>query len=218
MNKYSKVLLTSIAAVTLSTTFLEAPGLSLNPVQETVVSAKAKQATLIPGTYKVGSKAELKPGRYTITSSDGSSGNISSTAKRSLHGDSINEILGSETDYGQVPSVTASLAKGDKVKVEGLTSASFTPVTKRNKKNTTTLATGFWVVGKDIKKGKYTVTPTDGQSGNFMVTPKSVLGDSTNEVLGGDTDMSQVPKVNVKLHKGDKITIAGMTQVNFAKK
>ncbi|GEO64423.1 hypothetical protein [Companilactobacillus nantensis] len=217
MNKYSKVLLTSIAAITLSTTFLETPDLNINPLQETVVSAKAKQATLIPGSYKVGS-TELKPGRYTITSTDGSSGNISSTPKRSLHGDSINEILGSETDYGQVPSVTATLAKGDKVKIEGLTSASFTPVTKRNKKNTTTLATGFWVVGKDIKKGKYTVTPPDGQSGNFMVDPKSVFGDSTNEVLGGDTDMSQVPKVNVKLHNGDKISIAGMTQVNFAKK
>jgi len=216
MNKYSKILLTSIAAVTLSTTFLETSGLDINPSQEIVVSAKAKQATLIPGSYKVGS--ELKPGRYVITSTDGSSGNISSTAKHSLRGDSINEILGSDPDMAQVPSVTATLQKGDKVKVEGLTSASFTPVTKRHKKNTTSLSTGFWTVGKDIKKGKYTVTPADGQSGNFMVTPKSAFGDSTNEVLGGDTDMSQVPKVNVKLHKGDKIQVSGMTQVNFAKR
>ncbi|WP_119326408.1 hypothetical protein [Companilactobacillus musae] len=216
MNKYSKVLLTSIATVTLSTTFLETPGLNLNPTQETIVSAKAKQATLIPGSYKVGS--DLKPGRYTITSTDGSSGNISSTPKRTLHGDSINEILGSDPDMLQVPSVTATLSKGDKVKVDGLTSATFTPVKQRNKKNNTALTTGFWVVGKDIKKGKYTVTPAEGQSGNFIVTPKSTFGDTTNEVLGGDTDMSQVPKVNVKLHNGDKVEVSGMTQVNFSKR
>ncbi|PMD70294.1 hypothetical protein CBP76_07305 [Companilactobacillus nuruki] len=210
------MLLSSIAAVTLSTTFLGTSGLTFNPTQETVVYAKAKQATLIPGSYKVGS--ELKPGRYTITSSDGSSGNISSMPKKSLHGDTINEILGSETDMSQVPSVTATLAKGDKVKIEGLTSATFTPVKKRNKKNNTALATGSWIVGKDIKKGKYTVTPVDGQSGNFIVIPKSTFGDTTNEVLGGDTDMSQVPKVNVKLHNGDKVEVAGMTQVNFAKR
>ena len=216
MNKYSKILLTSIAAVTLSTTFLETPGLNINPTQEIVVSAKAKQATLVPGTYKVGS--EIKPGRYSITSSDGSSGNISSTPKESLHGDGINEILGSDPTMAQVPSVNATLRKGDKVKIEGLTSATFTPVKKRHKKNKSSLTTGFWIVGKDIKKGKYTVTPAEGQSGNFVVIPKSAFGDSTNEVLGDDTDMSQVPKVNVNLHKGDKVEVSGMTQVSFAKR
>ncbi|WP_125591199.1 hypothetical protein [Companilactobacillus jidongensis] len=216
MKKYSKLLMAGLATITFSTALMETTNTSFNVSQTTVVSAKAKLATLIPGSYKVGS--DLKPGRYVITSTDGASGNISSTPKRSLHGDSINEILGSEIDYGQVPSVTATLSKGDKVKVEGLTSATFTPAQKRNKNNTTTLSTGFWVVGKDIKKGKYLVTPPDGQSGNFMVTPKKTFGDSTNEVLGSDTDMSQVPKINVKLHKGDKIEISGMTQANFTKK
>ena len=37
----------------------------------------------------------------------------------------------------------------------------FTPVEKRANKNTTSLSCGQWVVGKDLKPGKYKFTVTD---------------------------------------------------------
>lgn len=180
-----------------------------------IVYAKAESASLQPGNYIVGT--DIKAGRYTVTPQNGS-GNFSNEPKKSLSGSSLNEILGTDDPSMYVPSVTANFSKGDKITVEGIPTVQFTPVTTRNKTNTTVLNTGIWVVGKDIKKGKYEVTPVSGQSGNFSIEPKSTFGDSTNEILGEDTSASQVPKINVSLHKGDKIQIQGMSQVNFAKK
>ncbi|KRL53153.1 hypothetical protein [Furfurilactobacillus rossiae] len=177
-----------------------------------VVQAKAVQKQLIPGTYTVGK--DINAGRYTVTATGGS-GNFSTEPKHSLTGESVNEILQRDDPDMGVSQVTADFAKGDKVEISGMAGANFAPVTNRDKSNTSSLSTGYWVVGKDIKAGNYTVTPADGQSGNFMVDPKSLTGSDVNEVLGGDTDMHQVPKVNVSLHKGDKITISGMNSVNF---
>ena len=186
---------------------------SIVPTKNNAVSAKATAVALQPGEYTVG--ADINPGRYTVTPQNGS-GNFYSDPKKSS-GSSLNEVLGTG-DPTYVPSVTANFKKGDKVKMEGIPSVQFTPVTKRNKNNTTMLGAGIWVVGKDIKKGKYQVTPGQGQSGNFTVEPKSMFGSSTNEILGDDTSAGQVPKINATLRKGDTIQIQGMSQVNFSKK
>lgn len=186
---------------------------SIVPAKNNAVSAEATAVALQPGEYTVGT--DIKPGRYTVTPQNGS-GNFYSDPKKSS-GSSLNEVLGTD-DPAYVPSVTANFKKGDKVKMEGIPSVQFTPVTNRNKNNTTTLGAGIWVVGKDIKKGKYQITPAQGQSGNFTVEPKSMFGSSTNEILGDDTSASQVPKINATLHKGDTIQIQGMSQVNFSKK
>lgn len=175
--------------------------------------AKATETSLIPGTYKVGK--ELKPGRYTVSATSGS-GNFFNHPKKAS-GQDINEILGSD-EAATTPTVTATFKKGDKVEIAGMTSAHFVPVTKRNKKNTTSLTTGYWTVGKDIKKGKYTVTPAAGTSGNFFVHPKKMFGTQVNEILGNDTTSGQVPKINVSLKKGDVVVVAGMKSVNFAKR
>ncbi|ATO43375.1 hypothetical protein [Loigolactobacillus coryniformis] len=210
MKHFVKAIAVGFATITLgATVIITTPEVST----ANIVYAKAEPASLQPGNYVVGT--DIKSGRYTVTPQNGS-GNFSTEPKKSLSG-SLNEILGTD-DPSYVPSVTANFRKGDKVKVEGIPTVQFTPVTTRNKTNTTVLNTGIWVVGKDIKKGKYEVTPASGQSGNFTIQPKAVLGDTTNEILGDDTSASEVPKVNVKLHKGDTIQIQGMSQVNFAKK
>lgn len=178
-----------------------------------VAQAKATEATLIPGTYTVGD--DLKSGRYTVSSTSGS-GNFFNHPKKSS-GQDVNEILGSD-DASTTPSVTATFKKGDQVEISGMTSAHFVPVTKRNKKNISSLGTGYWTVGKDIKKGKYTVSPAAGTSGNFFVHPKNPFGSEVNEILGSDTDAGQVPKINVKLKKGDTVVVAGMSSVSFAKR
>lgn len=188
-------------------------GVAFTIANSNAASAKAKECTLIPGTYTVGK--DLKKGRYVVSATSGS-GNFFNHPKKSS-GEDVNEILGSDTSAGEIPNVTADFKKGDQVEISGMTSAHFVPVKKRNKKNKTTLSTGYWVVGKDIKKGKYAVSPASGQSGNFMVTPKNPFGSDVNEVLGTDTDAGQVPKINVRLKKGDKVFVGGMSNAVFAK-
>lgn len=179
----------------------------------TLAQAKAAETTLIPGTYTVG--GELKSGRYTVSSTSGT-GNFLNQPKKS-NGQDVNEILGSD-EYATASAVTATFKKGDQVEISGMTSAHFVPVTSRNKKNTSSLGTGYWTVGKDIKKGKYTVSPAAGTSGNFFVQPKSLFGTEINEVLGSDSSAGQVPKVNVNLKKGDTVIIRGMPSVSFTKR
>lgn len=179
----------------------------------TLAQAKAAEATLIPGTYAVGE--ELKPGRYTVSSTSGT-GNFLNQPKKS-NGQDVNEILGSD-ESATTSAVTATFKKGDQVEISGMTSAHFVPVTSRNKKNTSSLGTGYWTVGKDIKKGKYTVSPAAGTSGNFFVQPKNLFGTDINEVLGSDSSAGQVPKVNVNLKNGDTVIIGGMPSVSFTKR
>lgn len=178
-----------------------------------VTEAKAQEATLIPGTYTVGE--DVKAGRYTVSATSGS-GNFFNHPKKS-NGQEVNEILGTD-DVSETPSVTATFKKGDQVEISGMASAHFVPVTIRNKHNTTALGTGYWTVGKDIKKGKYTVSAANGTSGNFFVYPKNPFGSEVNEILGSDTSSGEVPKINVKLKKGDLINVAGMSSVTFMKR
>ncbi|GKT04492.1 hypothetical protein [Furfurilactobacillus entadae] len=198
---------------TLSVSTMLFGGIAVTPT--TSAFAKSQQKQLIAGSYTVGS--DLKPGRYVVTATEGS-GNFETTAKNSLTGENVNEILGTDDPSLETANVTADFATGDKIQIEGMSGANFTPAPKGNKNNTASLTTGYWKVGRDIKAGKYTVTPAEGESGNFMVDPKSITGDDVNEVLGADTSFSQTPKVNVNLHNGDKISISGMNTVNFAKR
>jgi transcription antitermination factor NusG len=188
-------------------------GLGAITVPSITTQAKAQEATLIPGTYTVGE--DVKAGRYTVSATSGS-GNFFNHPKKSS-GQDVNEILGTD-DVSETPSVTATFKKGDQVEISGMTSAHFVPVTVRNKKNTTKLGTGYWTVGKDIKKGKYTVSAANGTSGNFFIHPKNPFGTEVNEILGTDTSSGEVPKINVKLKKGDQIAIAGMSSANFTKR
>ncbi|WP_243681593.1 hypothetical protein [Lacticaseibacillus manihotivorans] len=47
---------------------------------------------------------------------------------------------------------------------------------------------------------------------------KNPFGTEVNEILGTDTSSGEVPKINVKLKKGDQIVIAGMSSANFTKR
>ena len=155
----------------------------------------AKAVTLGAGTYEVGEGKDIEPGRYVIKAIQGS-GNLTSTGS----GD-INVILGQTVDNtsGQVDSYTTDLKSGTKVKIEGINQTSFTPVT--NRQFLTQLTAGQWVVGKDIKAGRYKVVATQG-SGNFHSNDGDI-----NEILGttADDTTEQVKGVTVNLHKGEVI-------------
>lgn len=163
--------------------------------KQTVEKNTAKAVTLGSGTYKVG--RDIQPGRYVIRAKSGS-GNVS--------GDNdLNLILGTtvNNDLGQVDSYTTDLKKNAEVKLESLQSVTFTPTpAKRSFK--TILSAGNWVVGKDIKAGRYEITALQG-SGNLTTDDGDL-----NEILGttSDKDEGQVTKVNVDLSNGQVLNNA----------
>lgn len=164
------------------------------------IYAKATQTTLGSGTYKVG--RDIKPGRYTITAQSGS-GNVTGS-------NGLNIILGDTTDddMGQIDSYTMDLKKGAKVKIDDIESTDFTPVTKRSYQ--TNLKAGQWVVGKDIKPGRYTIKATAG-SGNLT------SNEGINVILGtdSDSDEGQVTKTTQTLHRGEVLNsdLEGITLI-----
>lgn len=171
-------------------------------------NSSAQLTTLGAGTFTVGQ--DVAPGRYVITCPEGESGNISaSSAKDPL---ALNEILGTALGLG-VPSVTTDLTDGEEIKISGLSAVTFTPATTELR---TSLSAGDWEVGLDVEAGNYIVTPAAGESGNFALYSKSGFPE-TIEILG-DAGGLGVPNVTVELEDGQKIAIAGLSEVTFTKK
>jgi hypothetical protein len=167
-------------------------------------NSAAAQVTLGAGEFSVmGTGGNVTPGRYVITPGAGESGNL---FVRDSSGDSfVNEILGG--NHG-VPSVTVDLDESDTIEIRSMTTVTFTPVETTV---STTLTTGYWIVGLDIPAGRYTATPAEGQSGNFFV--RGTDGYSTvNEILGGSHG---VPNITVNLTDGQEIEIRGISSVSF---
>lgn len=162
----------------------------------TVVSAAGKTTDLTAGDYTVGT--DIKPGRYIVTPTNGTSGNFTSST-----GD-INVILGDpNADVGTdmyVSSYTLDLKKKVNISLSGVT-AHFEAVTKRKAIKSGDLHTGVYKVGKDIKPGKYTITAVQG-SGNLVSTKKGFI----NEMMGTDSQGGMyVQSYNTKLRKGQVI-------------
>jgi hypothetical protein len=201
MNRLVKLI--AVSALTISTVGSTTVMLNQPATQIQIAKAAAKNVTLGSGTYKVGK--DIKPGRYVITAQSGS-GNLSDS-------NDMNIILGDTTDddLGQVTSYTTNLPKGDKVKIEEIEAVNFKPVTKRSYQ--TTLGAGSWVVGKDIKPGRYTIKCTEG-SGNLTSDDGEI-----NEIIGtsSDDDTGQVTKTTQTLHRGEILT-SDAQQIQLIKK
>lgn len=164
-------------------------------------NSSAKLTTLSTGNYTVGK--EIPAGRYVMTPEGGSGNFIVENDDDPV----INEILG-DSSMGGVPSVTDTLKNGEKIQISGIPNVKFTPATTQLK---TTLTTGEWVVGEDIKAGRYKITPTSG-SGNFIVEKD---GDPVvNEILG-DSSMGGVPSITATLTNGEVIQISGLHSAKF---
>ena len=178
------------------------------PTQRTRTNSGAKLTVLGSGTFTVGQ--DLPPGRYVITPKTGESGNLSATTTDDPV--AINAILGDADGLG-VPTYTATMTKGEVVKISGMSRVRFTPaVTKLH----TSLSAGDWEVDLDVAAGRYVVTPAHGESGNFTVYDADGLP-VTNEILGQASGLG-VPDVTVSLSSGNRIEISGLTDVVFTKK
>ena len=95
------------------------------------------------------------------------------------------------------------------IKLDGINQTSFTPV--KGRKYLTQLPAGEWIVGKDIKPGRYTITAISG-NGNLTSNDGDI-----NEILGttADQDAGQVTSVTKDLHKGEVIT-SDIQEINLS--
>ena len=156
------------------------------------VKNTAKAVTLGAGKYKVG--RDIKPGRYVIKAVKGS-GNLSNSDF------TINVILGNDANGDRLTSFTTNLVKNDKIKIDWIESTSFTPAPDKYTYKTK-ISAGIWLVGLDIKPGRYVIRPIKGR-GNLISEDGS--DDNLNEILGKDTEKGQVSKVTADLTAGEVI-------------
>ena len=171
----------------------------LMPVKNT-----AKAVTLGAGKYKVGK--DIKPGRYVIRAVKGS-GILSNSDFN------IDAILGNDVNSDQVTSFTTNLIKNDKIKLDRIESTSFTPTPDKYTYKTK-ISAGIWLVGLDIKPGKYVIRPIKG-SGNLISEDGS--DSDLNEILGKDAKRGQVSKVTADLTTGEVI-LSTLELIGLSKK
>ena len=167
-----------------------------------VRQVKGTATTLGAGTFAGGK--DIPIGLYDVTA-PGQSGNfiVSGT-------NSYNDILGQG-----VTKIRAQISDGDQIKLSGLSSVTFTPVSTPFVTTHTpvTLYAGTFTVGQDIGAGRYVATTTLGKSGNFIVSGDN----SVNEILG-QNGYGGVPSVTTNLTDGDVITISGLGEVTMTPK
>ncbi|MGA2911473.1 MAG: hypothetical protein ABSE17_02445 [Candidatus Levyibacteriota bacterium] len=163
---------------------------------------KGTATTLSTGDFTGGK--DVVVGLYDVTTTSGQSGNFIVSGS-----DSYDEILGVSDGQG-VPNVRVQISNGDQIKISGLTSVTFTPVSTPfiTTHTPVTLYAGTFTVGQDIGAGRYVATTTTGSSGNFIVSGI----DSVDEILG-QSDGQGVPSVTTNLTDGDVISISGLSQV-----
>ena len=168
------------------------------------VKNTAKAVTLGAGKYKVG--RDIKPGRYVIKAVKGS-GNLSNSDF------TINVILGNDDKGDQLTSFTTNLVKNDKIKLDWIKSTSFTPTPDKYTYKTK-ISAGIWLVGLDIKPGRYVIRPIKGR-GNLISEDGS--DDNLNEILGKDAKRDQVSKVTADLTAGEVI-LSTLELIGLSKK
>ncbi|QNQ83739.1 hypothetical protein FP435_04420 [Lactobacillus sp. PV037] len=167
----------------------------------------AKAVTLGAGSFEVGAGKDIEPGRYVIKAESGD-GNFQSDG-----GEDINIILGTtpDEDGGQVDSYTTTLVKGEKIKISGIEKTSFEPAPKP--KFQTSFGPGTWIVGQDIKPGRYEIKAVRG-SGNITSNNSDI-----NEILGttADNDEGQITHFTADLTDGEAIT-TDVQEIELVKK
>ena len=168
-----------------------------------------EKVELFTGEWIVGE--DINPGRYVVSVESGS-GNFFVYDEN----DSpiVNEILGTNEIGGfDIETVTIDLNEGDKIEISGLNEVMFTPYETKFLEDEIT--TGMWVVGADIKPGKYIATAPEGESGNLMVFDENGLP-VTNEIIGvNDSFNMGVEKVQLKLQENQVIIISGLSKINI---
>ncbi|WP_163250049.1 hypothetical protein, partial [Clostridium niameyense] len=157
---------------------------------------------LSAGEYIV--NTHLDPGVYDITFNGSGNFFVHASNNRSL----TNIIGGS--DIG-VSKYRALLPEGSKIKISGMSINTKPAERQLMSYSNISLYSGYWVVGTDLTKGRYKVSPAEGKGNFFVYNKKGKV--KTNEILGSDIGVNEIV---VNLDDGDIINISGIESVKFS--
>ena len=212
--KKSLVLIATLFTLGVVSPIIGASSLPTDPAE--IVKLRETQAEenetieLFSGEWVAGE--DFNPGRYKITCAEGQSGNFYLYDSESEDFPFINLILSTREGFG-VPEVNVDIAEGQKLALKGIDNVKLEPV---ETKEVTELTSGIWVVGADVKPGKYIATTEENTSGNlFVYDSVEIEGNfpSTNEILGQGENNTGVEKVQLKLEEGQTIIIQGISKL-----
>ncbi|HEY8804955.1 MAG TPA: hypothetical protein VIM42_07635 [Clostridium sp.] len=160
--------------------------------------------TLSSGDYTVGS--EIGVGIYDFTFSG--TGNLTVD---DANGNNITNEVGGNADGNGITKYRSMLIQDSKVNISGM-SMNIVPATQTLAPYAqTSIYAGYWIVGKDITAGRYTISTTE-NTGNLMISDSSGAS-KTNEVLG--KSQYAVPSTVVDLADGDIIQVSGLNNVSL---
>lgn len=159
------------------------------------LNKRGQFVVLNSGKWVVGKN--INPGHYQITATSGR-GNITGDTKLSLN---IMLSAQSDSDNMYLSKYDTYLFEGDSIDISGLQGVKFTPIKTGSNIDSGELNAGNYVVGLDIKPGRYKIKAVAG-NGNLIVEDGSV-----NEMLGTDTaDGMYVNETTQELEKGQVLS------------
>lgn len=164
---------------------------------------------LFSGEWIVGE--DLNAGRYKITVAEGQSGNFFVYGDESQEYADINIILANSNMGMGVPEAHYDLINGQVIEIRGMDNVLFESVESEFK---TELKTGNWLVGADVKPGKYIATTAEDTSGNLFVYEAGEYPEGypkVNEILGKGEYNIGTERAQLKLEEGQMIVIYGIT-------
>lgn len=163
-------------------------------------SNNQRKTVLGPGKYTVGE--DINACRYKIVAQKGS-GEVESNK------DKFDFYLGKkiDNDLGQVTSYTTNLSDNQKITVTDLKKVKLIPVATR--RYHTKLSAGDWVVGKDVKSGRYVFRSKQGDGQVYINDDNVDLGRKF------DNNSGQVSSYTTSLKKGDKISFDNVNSIQL---
>lgn len=155
------------------------------------LNKEGETTDLKAGKWTVGK--DIKPGHYKLTAPSGS-GNVSGNTKYSL-----NIILSAtpESDGMSLTQFETYLSDGEEIEISGLPSVHFEAIREGKNIDGGELDAGDYVVGLDIKPGRYKIQAVSG-SGNVSTDDGEL-----NEVIGTDeSDGMSIKETTQNLKEG----------------
>lgn len=170
---------------------------TINPVvkQGEELNKEGVTKTLQAGKWTVGK--DIKPGHYKITTPSGA-GNVMGDTKYGLN-IMLSATTGSHNMY--LTEYNTYLFKDDKIDIQSLQNVKFEAIKQSKEVDGGTLEAGDYIVGLDIKPGRYKIQAVEG-NGNLSTNDAVV-----NEMFGTDTsDDLYVNKTTQDLKKGQVLS------------
>lgn len=165
------------------------------------------------GTYEVGK--DLEPGHYTISSKNNKGYIEIKTAEDWSFEEEFGKDYGTE-DKPTIPNITTYLTEGDKINLDKTELVTFEP---KHQTYTNPISTGIWIVGKDVKPGKYKIHTTFRHDigGNFKIYNKDGNLDKEFILAGKESDRTDDTEGTATLKSGQVLILNHMYSVSLDK-